>query len=71
MFFESIIRGSYVFEQNYIYHMITIAMRVLKTYILSVLEMFKVRITLHTVSYLQNDIMNKFSEEKKGYEFID
>ena len=49
MFFEKIIRGSYVFGQNCIYHFIPNAMRVLKTCILPVLEMLKVRTTLGTL----------------------
>ena len=49
MFFEKIIRGSYVFGQNWIYHMIPIAMRVPKIYVLLVLEMLKVGTTLGTL----------------------
>jgi len=48
-FFEKITRGSYVFGKKLIVHMIAIAMRVLKIYRLSVLEIFKVRTTLGTL----------------------
>ena len=40
---------SYIFWKNWIYYMILIAMRVLKTCILPVLEMLKVRTTLGTL----------------------
>ena len=41
--------GSYVFGKNWIYHMISNALRVLKMYTLSVLKMLKVKTTLGTL----------------------